>query len=214
MTIEKKISDLIPLFNNKQYLRLIFEIENNFEDKEINSQVLLILGLSRMRSRGRKLKDILLAAQNFKQGYILDKKSKIGLECLIYYFYSVTEKVELDNTLSPAEYVEIKKFFFEAKSILSYDEKLFHAMSLLSFKDTNIDFRQEILKELLDKNCSKDKNLILFEYIYNNNYRYNWSQRDFFNFADLIKEKLPHIKLSKIEVFKKKKLKLVLSHQI
>mgnify|MGYP003314684960 CR=1 FL=1 len=27
------------------------------------------------------------------------------------------------------------------------------------------------LKELLDKNCSKEKNLILFEYIYNNNYR-------------------------------------------
>ena len=208
MTIERKINDLIPLFNSKQYGRLIFEIESNFDDKETNSQVLLILGLARMRSLGRKLKDILLAAQNFKQGYILDKKSKIGLECLRYYFYSVSEKVELDNTLSPAEYIEIKKFFFEAKSVLSYDEKLFHAMSLLSFKDTNIDFRQEILKELLDKNCSKEKNLILFEYIYNNNYRYNWSQKDFFNFTDLTKENLPHIKLPKIEVTKKKKIKI------
>ena len=79
MTIERKINDLIPLFNSKQYGRLIFEIESNFDDKETNSQVLLILGLARMRSLGRKLKDILLAAQNFKQGYILDKKSKIGL---------------------------------------------------------------------------------------------------------------------------------------
>ena len=34
MTIERKINDLISLFNNKQYERLIFEIENNFEDKE------------------------------------------------------------------------------------------------------------------------------------------------------------------------------------
>ena len=208
MTIEKKISDLIPLFNNKQYERLIFEIENNFEDKEINSQVLLILGLARMRSLGRKLKDILLAAQNFKQGYILDKKSKIGLECLIYYFYSITEKVERDNILSTDEYVEIKNFFFKAKSIFGYDEKLFHAMSILSFKDTNINFRQEILKELLDKNCSKDKNLILFEYIYNNNYRYNWSQRDFFNFVNIIKEKVPQIKLPKIELIKKEKIKI------
>ena len=208
MTIERKINDLIPLFNSKQYGKLIFEIESNFDDKETNSQVLLILGLARMRSLGRKLKDILLAAQNFKQGYILDKKSKIGLECLRYYFYSVSEKVELDNTLSPAEYIEIKKFFFEAKSILGYDEKLFYAMSLLSFKETNIDFRQEILKELLDKNCSKEKNLILFEYIYNNNYRYIWSQKDFFNFTDLIKEKLPHIKLPKIELTKKKKIKI------
>ena len=208
MTIDRKINDLIPLFNSKQYGRLIFEIESNFDDKEINSQVLLILGLARMRSLGRKLKDISLAAQNFKQGYILDKKSKIGLECLRYYFYSVNEKVELDNILSSDEYVEIKKFFFEAKSILNYDEKLFHAMSLLSFKDTNIDFRQEILKELLDKNCSKEKNLILFEYIYNNNYRYNWSQKDFFNFTDLIKEKLLRIKLPKIEVTKKKKIKI------
>ena len=76
MTIERKINDLISLFNNKQYERLIFEIENNFKDKEINSQVLLILGLARMRSQSNKLKDILLAAQNFKQGYILDKKVK------------------------------------------------------------------------------------------------------------------------------------------
>ena len=37
MTIERKINDLISLFNNKQYERLIFEIENNFEEKEINS---------------------------------------------------------------------------------------------------------------------------------------------------------------------------------
>ena len=174
----------------------------------MNSQVLLILGLARMRSLGRKLKDILLAAQNFKQGYTLDKKSKIGLECLRYYFYSVSEKVELDNTLSPTEYAEVKKFFFEAKSMLNYDEKLYHAMSLLSFKSTNVEFRQEILKKLIDKNCSKEKNLIIFEYIYNNNYRYNWSQRDFFNFTDTIKEKLPHIKLSKIEVTKKKKFKI------
>ncbi len=208
MTFEKKINDLIPLFNNKQYGKLIFEIESNFDEKEMNSQVLLILGLARMRSLGRKLKDILLAAQNFKQGYTLDKKSKIGLECLRYYFYSVSEKVELDNTLSPTEYAEVKKFFFEAKSMLNYDEKLYHAMSLLSFKSTNVEFRQEILKKLIDKNCSKEKNLIIFEYIYNNNYRYNWSQRDFFNFTDTIKEKLPHIKLSKIEVTKKKKFKI------
>ena len=55
MTIERKINDLISLFNSKQYGRLIFEIESNFDDKEINSQVLLILGLARMRSLGRKI---------------------------------------------------------------------------------------------------------------------------------------------------------------
>ena len=93
MTVERKINDLIPLFNSKQYGKLIFEIERNFDDKEINSQVLLILGLARMKSLGRKLKDILLATQNFKQGYILDKKSKIGLECLRYYFYSINENI-------------------------------------------------------------------------------------------------------------------------
>ena len=50
-------------------------------------------------------------------------------------------------------------------------------MSLIKFQIPNVDFRQEILKKLIDKNCSKEKNLIIFEYIYNNNYRYNWSQR-------------------------------------
>ena len=112
MIIEKKISDLIPLFNNKQFERLIFEIESSFDDKDINSQVLLILGLARMSLRNRNHKDVLLATQNFKEGYILDKKSKIGLECLVYYLYAVNEKVEQDNSLSPDVYAEIKNFFF------------------------------------------------------------------------------------------------------
>ena len=128
--------------------------------------------------------------------------------------YAVNEKVEQDNILSPAEYVEIKKFFFEAKSIWNYDEKLYHVMSLLSFNSSNVDFRQEILKKLIDKNCSKEKNLIIFEYIYNNNYRYNWTQTDFLNFSNTIKKNLPIINLPEIEVIKKKKLRLVLFHQI
>ena len=100
MKFEKKINDIISLFNNKQYGKLIFEIESNFDDKEINSQILLILGLARMKLPNRNFKDVLLAIKNFKKGYILEKKSKIGLECLIYYLYSVTEKLKRDNTLS------------------------------------------------------------------------------------------------------------------
>ena len=46
MELERKINDLITLFNNNQYGKLIFEIESNFDEKEINSQILLILGLS------------------------------------------------------------------------------------------------------------------------------------------------------------------------
>ena len=134
MKIERKINDLITLFNNKLYDKLIFYTESNFDDKEINSQVLLILGLARMKSRNRNFKDILLAVQNFKQGYILEKKSKIGLECLVYYLYGIVEKAKQENSLSLDEYEEIKKFFLEAKSTFNYNEKLYHAISLLNLK--------------------------------------------------------------------------------
>ena len=79
MKNEKKINDLITLLNNKQYGKIIFEIESNFDDKKINSQILLILGLAKMKLPNRKFDDVLSALQNFKEGYILDKKSKIGL---------------------------------------------------------------------------------------------------------------------------------------
>ena len=207
MKLERKINDLITLFNNKLYDKLIFETESNFDDKEINSQVLLILGLARMKSRNRNFKDILLAVQNFKQGYILEKKSKIGLECLVYYLYGIVEKAKQENSLSLDEYEEIKKFFLEAKSTFNYNEKLYHAISLLNLKTTNVDFRQNVLKELIDKEYYKEKTLI-FEYIYNNNLRYNWSQKDFFNFTNKIKEKLQLINLPKIEEIKKKKIKI------
>ena len=150
----------------------------------------------------------MLALENFKKGYILDKKSKIGLECLRYYFYGISEKIEQENTLSSQEYEEIKNFFFEAKSVFNYDEKLYYAMSLINFKSTNVDFRLNVLKELIDNDCSREKTLIFFEYIYNNNLRYNWSQKDFFNFANKIKEKLPLINLPKIAEIKKKKIKI------
>ncbi len=208
MKLERKINDLKILFNNKQYGKLIFEIESNFNDYEINSEVLLILGLARMKLLGRNFKDVLLALENFKKGYILDKKSKIGLECLRYYFYGISEKIEQENTLSSQEYEEIKNFFFEAKSVFNYDEKLYYAMSLINFKSTNVDFRLNVLKELIDNDCSREKTLIFFEYIYNNNLRYNWSQKDFFNFANKIKEKLPLINLPKIAEIKKKKIKI------
>ena len=208
MKFEKKINDLIILLNNKQYGKIIFEIESNFDDKEINSQVLLVLGLARMKSRNHNFDDVLLASQNFKEGYILDKTSKIGLECLRYYFYGVSEKLEQKKTLSLNEYEEIKKFFLEAKSVFNYDEKLFYAMSLINFMSTNVDFRLYVLKELIDRDCSRQKNLIFYEYIYNNNLRYNWSQNDFLNFSYKIKEKLPIINLPKIEETKKKKIKI------
>ena len=46
MKLERKINNLITLFNRKQYDKVIFETESNFDDKEINSQVLLNSRLS------------------------------------------------------------------------------------------------------------------------------------------------------------------------
>ena len=207
MTLEKKINDLILLFNNKQYKQLIYKVESSFKKKEINSQVLLILGLARMKSKNGNLADVSLAIQNFKKGYIIDKKSKIGLECLTYYLYGVYEKIKQENFLSSNEYIEIKNFFLEAKSSFSYNEKLYHGMSLINIKTTDVVFRQNILKELIDKSSFKEKTL-LYEYIYNHNLRYNWSQKDFLSFLDKMKEKLEIIKLPKIQEIKKKRIKI------
>ena len=203
MEFERKINDLITLFNNQKYDKLIFETKSNFDEKEINSQVLLILGLARMKSPNSNFNDVLLAIQNFKKGYFLEKKSKIGLECLVYYLYGISEKAKKENSLPLDEYEESKKFFLEAKSTFNYNEKLYHAISLLNLKTTNVDFRQNVLKELIDKDFFKEKTLV-FEYIYNNNLRYNWSQKDFFNFTNKIKEKLQLINLPKIQQVKKK----------
>ena len=207
MTSEKKINDLILLFNNKQYKQLIYKVESSFEKNEINSKVLLILGLARMKSKNGNLADVSLAIQNFKKGYIIDKKSKIGLECLTYYLYGVYEKIKQENFLSSNEYIEIKNFFLEAKSSFSYNEKLYHGMSLINIKTTDVVFRQNILKELIDKSSFKEKTL-LYEYIYNHNLRYNWSQKDFLSFLDKMKQKLEIIKLPKIQEIKKKKIKI------
>ena len=149
MKLERKINDLKILFNNKQYGKLIFEIDSNFKDYEINNEVLLILGLARMKSPSRNFKDFLLALENFKKGYILDKKSKIGLECLRYYFYGVSQKIEQENALSPGEYDEIKSFFLEAiylikgKSTNSKDATLYAGVAKDSKRSTAVSSKGE-----------------------------------------------------------------------
>ena len=80
-------------------------------------------------------------------------------------------------------------------------------MSLINIKTTDVVFRQNILKELIDKSSFKEKTL-LYEYIYNHNLRYNWSQKDFLSFLDKMKQKLEIIKLPKIQEIKKKKIKI------
>ena len=64
---------------------------------------------------------------------------------------AITKK---ENSLTLDEYEDSKKFFLEAKSTFNYNEKLYHAISLLNLKTTNVDFRQNVLKELIDNEIS------------------------------------------------------------
>ena len=86
---------------------------------------------------------VIMLSLNSKQK---GKKSKIGLECLRYYFYSVNEKVELDNFLSSDEYVEIKKLnppiVGDAHGV---KYMMYHGLAMIIISNLNIQSKNNLL---------------------------------------------------------------------
>ena len=200
--MDEKNSKISILFIEKKYEELIFFLETEFKNK--SSQILNLLGVCRLFN-GRDKKSLMLALQEFKQAYIQEKKTQFGLEALINFINTAVDlhimQSPVDDTLNDSSIYlnQTNEPYDEAKYFFGYNERLVSAIIRAHIQQANLDKILNGYKTLFDHG-----NLDLYTFsswIYFNNYKKNWSQKDYFKYTKLLQgyvEKLPENKLVKI----------------
>ena len=201
--MDEKNSKISILFIEKKYEELIFFLETEFKNK--SSQILNLLGVCRLFN-GRDKKSLMLALQEFKQAYIQEKKTQFGLEALINFINTAVDlhimQSPVDDTLNDSSIYlnQTNEPYDEAKYFFGYNERLVSAIIRAHIQQANLDKILNGYKTLFDHG-----NLDLYTFsswIYFNNYKKNWSQKDYFKYTKLLQtyvETIPENKLVKIK---------------
>ena len=210
--MDEKNSKISVLFNEKKYDELIFFLEAEFKNK--SSQILNLLGVSRLFN-SRDKKSLMLALPEFKQAYIQEKKTHFGLEALINF---INTAVDFYIMQSPADDIlnnssiylkQANELYDEATYFFGYNERLVSAIIRVYAQQANLDKILNGYKTLFDHG---NLNLSTFSsWIYFNNYKKNWSQKDYFKYTKLLQtyvETIPENKLAKIKEKKGDKIKI------
>ena len=189
MTIKKEIKNL---FLQKRFSEIIFLIESKFEEK--TPEILNILAISRL-SQQRSREIYKQSLSEFEEAYLKDKNSQNGLNALMNYLNAAAD---LDDYLGHQDTSNFSKFFLdqsvkffkEAENKFGYNPKLI-LLGIRIFKRLNqLDTILFYYKKLFDKS---DLNLLTFtSWIFFNNYKTYWNQKDYFKFTKLLDLHIPN----------------------
>lgn len=194
----------LKIFQQKKYNELIKEIEASVSPEKMDSETLSVLGICKITKTKKTINDINNAIQCFKASYLKNKTSSSGLNGFINFINATVQYRKIEN--AKLNFDIAKKFFLEAKKIFGYNEKLYLGMSLIYKYSINIPENLKILREIIE-NKSNDKT-VFKSYVYNNNFTYEWNQKDYFEFSKKYKNITPKIKLPKINLEKNNKIKI------
>lgn len=210
--MDEKNSKIRALFSEKKYDELIFFLETEFKNK--SSQILNLLGVSRLFN-SRDKKSLMLALPEFKQAYIQEKKTSFGLEALTNF---INAAVDLHAMQSPAEDIlndsssylnTANELYDEAKYFFGYNDRLVSAIIRVYKQQANLNKILSGYKTLFEHgNLNLNS---LSSWIFFNNYKKSWSQKDYFKYTKLLQtyvEKFPENKLVKIKEKKGEKIKI------
>ena len=186
------------LFNEKKYNEIIDKIEKLEKDK--SAQILHILGICKMLKDNTNSKDSLSAKENFREAFLKEKNTNLGIEALTNFINISTNFFEIDDSL---------KYYSEIKGYSLKNMKLLKAISRLYQFSVRINDRIKILEHIirldpssLDDWCS---------YIYINNFSKTWDQEKFYLITKEFSKNIKKINLKPLKLDKsvlKRKIKI------
>ena len=151
----------------------------------------------------------MLALLEFKQAYIQEKKTQFGLEALINF---INTAVDLHIMQSPADDIlndsstylnQTNELYDEAKYFFGYNEKLVSAIVRVYKQQANLDKILNGYKTLFEHG---NLNLDTFSsWIFFNNYKKDWSQKDYFKYTKLLQTYVKKFSKNKLVKIKEKK---------
>ena len=113
------------LFQEKKYSELMFLIERSKNHQDLLAGEHNLLGITRLLIEKNK-KNILLSLDNFENGYLKEKKTKIGLDNLKNFINLNVDLYKIPNT--DIDIKKILNYFQEAKIYWGYDKNLMLAI--------------------------------------------------------------------------------------
>jgi len=185
------------LFSKKNYEQVIVFIESNFSNIEQTSEILNILGVSKLQKKNSSNFDLLSAIENFRECYLKEKNTNQGIEGLLNFIASSNKANRYEDSI---------KYFKETELTLGYIPKLFLAIVNVYKILNDIESVIYYLKKIMKKEGMRNE--FLQRYIYFNGYLNKWSQKDFFENTIKLEEILPQYNCNKINIQKIRKIKL------
>ena len=195
----KKIVEAKKLFIKKNFEETILLIENVFTDTEKTPEILNILGVAKLQKKKSNSFDMLSAIENFRACYLMEKRTKQGIEGLAN-FIVCSNKVR--------QYEDSIKYFKETEKSFGYIRRLFSIIAETYRDLNNLERATYYLKKIIEKEGISNSNLHLQQYIFFNNYINEWSQKDFFENSIKLEEALPRYSEKILNTNKNKKIKL------
>ena len=185
------------LFSKKNYEQVIVFIESNFSNIEQTSEILNILGVSKLQKKNSSNFDLLSAIENFRDCYLKEKNTNQGIEGLLNFIASSNKANQYEDSI---------RYFKETELTLGYIPKLFLAIVNVYKILNDIESVIYYLKKIMKKEGMQNE--VLQRYIYFNGYLNKWSQKDFFENTIKLEEILPQYNCNKINIQKIRKIKL------
>ena len=135
------IKNYKKLFFDKKYDEIISQIENNKEQR--SAKILHILGICKV-IKGYHNKDIKLSArENFREAYLLEKNTDLGVEALSNFINLNTDFLEIKDSLD---------YFSQLDDKYKNNINILKAISRVYQFSFQVKKRKEILEKILNLN--------------------------------------------------------------
>ncbi|WP_440619189.1 O-linked N-acetylglucosamine transferase, SPINDLY family protein [Candidatus Pelagibacter sp. HIMB1493] len=217
----KKKLNISELFNQKKYNEIIDVVENKIDKKDINSQLLNILGVCKLLKNGNSKNNLIEAIKVFREAYL---KESLSIHTIGAFNNFVNSSVNLyDMDVSERNRSHCKENFYEAINFYKKNNKHFDNNKKILLAITRIYKRFADVDNIITNlekimNFEQNDHLILCSYIYHNSFKYKWNQINFLENSKLFDEKLeaiPEFDLVPINQIIGKKIKVgILSSDI
>ena len=173
---------LKKLFEEKKFSEVEFLIENSIKDEDKSSGILNILGASKINKNKKDKDNLISGLKDFEKGYIKEKETKNGLNCLQNFIKTSVDLYDLEN--SDLLLDRVFNYFNKAINFWKYDKKLIIEMIRVFRRLNDVDNIVVLYEDIIKNKDFTVGNLC--SYIYFKNFQKDWSQRKFYEYGKFL----------------------------
>ena len=203
---------LKKLYEEKKYKEII-NIINELDDINLNSGLLNLLGVCKMQ-HNNSAETLKSAIQDFRKAYLREKKTQNSLNALKNFINASIDLFDIEfksNEINLTDNIlkEIFSYFKDNKDYFEKNDELTRALVRALVRNVDIEKVIYYLNQIAEKKTSSID--ALASYIYYQSFIYNWDQKSFLEYSQILDQKLitfPQNKLVEISGSDRKKINI------